>query len=83
MSAVSRLIRLIERAEEVFRSEADWEIKFDTIFGMYIWREIRSAGYGFEWYDPDTSYEEDVTYYVNALTEFKERLQKLPEEKEP
>jgi hypothetical protein len=78
--SVSNLIRLIERAEAIFRSEADWEIKYDTIFDMFIWRKIRDVGHHFEWCDPDTSYEEDVTAYVTALSEFKERLQKLPEE---
>lgn len=82
MSYIVNLIHLIERAERIFQSDADWEMKYDTIFGMRIWQRLGEAGYHVEWCDPDTTYEEDVTAYVNALTEYKGRLQKLPVEED-
>lgn len=76
---IKELSKLIDEAEIVFNSTADWSIKYDAIFAMNIWKQIREAGFDFEWYDPDTSYEEDVTYYFRALKEFQDNLGNLVE----
>ena len=60
----------INQAISIFQSDLDWEIKYDKIFSMGIWQLIRQSGYSFEWDDPDTTYEEDLTAYVIALEEF-------------
>lgn len=46
-------------------SDTKWEDKYDTIFRLG--RGLNEAGFGVEWYDPDTSYQEDVQAYVQAL----------------
>jgi maltooligosyltrehalose synthase len=51
-----------------------WKEKYDYIFDMKIGKCIRDAGYNFDWYDPDCSYEDDVRAYVNALVEWKEEM---------
>ncbi len=60
---------LIAQAESIFNSDLDWETKYDQIFGMKIARKILDAGYSFDYYDPDTTYQEDVTAYMRALTD--------------
>ena len=60
-----------------FTSDVDWKIKYDTIFTMGIGSKIIEAGFDFNWYDPDTSYEEDVTYYFRALQDFQKGMKLL------
>lgn len=62
---------LIAQAESIFKSNLDWETKYNQIFGMKIIRKILDAGYLFEYYDPDTTYREDVTAYMQALIEWR------------
>lgn len=44
----------------------DWEIKYDFVFENLALK-VREAGIHLEYCDPDTSYEEDVMAYINAL----------------
>ncbi len=68
MAKLKKIIALIGTAERIFNSStSDWEAKYDLIFGLDIWQKIRKAGYSFEWSDPDTTYQEDITAYVEAL----------------
>jgi hypothetical protein len=71
------LLSQIRVAEAIFKSEKTWEEKYDQIFRMGIWQNIRET-HSFDWYDPDTSCEEDVTCYINALISFREEyLEKI------
>lgn len=83
---MKRLISAIEDSEKVLQSEADWKMKYDVLFGRHrkVIRPLLALyGLDLEWCDPDTSYEEDVRAYMTALSELKERLQKLPDLPEP
>lgn len=66
----------IEMVEAIFGSGATWEYKFDRIFGMSngIRALLNELNISFDWTDPDTTYEEDVTAYVNALRAVKENV---------
>ncbi len=58
----------------------DFELLYDVVFATHsecISPIIEMLGMKFDWCDPDTSYEEDVEAYLNALDEFKKRLQTL------
>ncbi len=70
---IQKLIELIDEASKIFHSDTDWEVKYDAIFGMKIGQKIIAAGFSFDWYDPDTTYQEDVTAYFRALEEWKDR----------
>lgn len=66
----------VERIDEIIRIyklDIDWEAKYDRIFDIV--KDLRDAGhlYHLSYYDPDTSYEEDVTAVVNALIDYKAR----------
>lgn len=72
---------LLQDQELIFESEADWETKFSVLFNNYsrtIKPLLKANGLKLEWYDPDTSYEEDVRAYMAALLRLKEQLEKLP-----
>jgi hypothetical protein len=62
--------------ELILGSGATWEYKYDRIFGMSrgIRGLIDELDISFSWCDPDTSYEEDVTAYVEALRVLRENV---------
>lgn len=67
----------IDRIEEMFASSADWEIKFHRIFGYgaeNVQPLIEAFGLRLEYCDPDTTYQEDVTAYVQALRDLRKRM---------
>lgn len=68
------IVTLYEQAKKIFDSDITWELKYDLIFSLEISKKVSGK---FEWYDPDTSYEEDVTYYMNAFGEYVEQIKKL------
>lgn len=46
-----------------------WEAKYDLIFSDNICQKTSGL---FQWYDPDTSYEEDVKAFYNAFRDYME-----------
>lgn len=59
------LLEVYSEAIRIFDSGISWKAKYDLIFSDRI-----SQGVDFEWYDPDTSYEEDVTSFIKAFKEY-------------
>lgn len=75
LEKVKEFIRLADIAKEIINNEfLEWKEKYDLIFGLKI---QSTTGITFDWYDPDTTYEEDVTYYFEALMEKADRLRTL------
>ena len=60
---------LADAARAIARSDASWETKYDLIFSDEISGAIRQMNMAPDYYDPDTSYEEDVLAYIKALSE--------------
>ncbi len=74
------LISAIEESERYFNANVDWETRFDVIFGRHgtaIRPLVEELPISFKWFDPDTTYEEDVRAYMYELSALKEKLQKL------
>src|SRR4051812_31636023 len=72
-------IDMVDKVEQIFNSDFGWEDKYDLIFKDYSPRQLSCIlGRYIEYYDPDTSYEEDLTAYVNALVEIKNSLYTEP-----
>lgn len=69
--ALSELRALVAHAEETFENEAlDWESRYDAIFANAprIRALMSELSLGpLDYYDPDTTYEEDAGAYVSAL----------------
>lgn len=78
MSIASNLIKSIERIESVYESDLmDWESKYDCCFALasvHIYKQLDRLGMPLDYYDPDGSYQQDVTALVNALRELKSAL---------
>ena len=67
-----REARRILNDEEMEDSDSDYEQRYDTIFDLgkkVIYPLIRELRISFDYYDPDTTYEEDVRAFVDALVE--------------
>lgn len=63
----------------VYRSDLDWETKYGVVFRLSGELKYLLGVYGLSihWHDPDTSYQEDVTAYVNAIIEMLPEIEKL------
>ena len=55
----------------------DWESKYNAIFAMRIPEQFRQLGLSFDWYDPDTSYEDDVRAFISAVEQFLPKVEAL------
>jgi len=75
-------IQISREAREIANSEADWETKYDLIFSADISQTIFFLGISFDYCDPDSSYEEDVMAYVNAINAKSDELEKTLARKE-
>lgn len=54
-------------AKKVFDDDTiDWELKYDLIFNENVSRRVFSLTQ-LDYYDPDTTYQEDVTAFMNAF----------------
>jgi len=56
---------IYERAKRIIASDLEWEDKYGIIFSKEISRK-----FNLNYYDPDTSYEDDVMAFMNALDEY-------------
>ena len=66
------LAELIDKAEVIFSNpDVSWEDKYSLIFGMKMWDKFKKAGINITWYDPDTSYEDDITAWMWAIRDHK------------
>ena len=75
--AVSEFIDLADQAVAIRDSDASWETKFHLIFSADIARAIYDTGMHFNYYDPDTSYEEDTLAFVQAAQEKANELRNI------
>lgn len=66
-----KIVRYLALAGEVFRiadSSATAETKYDLIFSNELSCSLADL-FKLDYYDPDTSYEDDIAAYVGALRE--------------
>ena len=69
------LLDQIDNALEVVDSPSlDWETKYNYVFSLRLYTEIRKEGIQFDWYDPDISYKHDVLAYAEALKRIRPEL---------
>ena len=89
-NSYQELCYLIGRVNQVYKEEYDersfttdeeWEAKYDMIFSDQLAKRIRELMGPLDYYDPDTSYYEDVQAYVTALNDEWRRKKKVLEAK--
>lgn len=57
--------KIYERAKRIIASDLEWKDKYDMIFSEEISRKI-----SLDYYDPDTTYEEDVMAFMKAFDSY-------------
>jgi hypothetical protein len=66
-----RLLEIYEYAMEVWRSDLTEKEQYNRIFSPAVSQSVCRLLPGFDWYDPDTSYQEDVDAF---MYEFEARM---------
>ena len=66
MDKIRRYLALADQVFQIADSDASPEIKYELIFSEDGSRALGRL-FQLDYYDPDTSYEEDVQAYVSAL----------------
>ena len=78
MEKLQTFIKLADLADSICWSNSiGWKTKYNFIFSKEMSKQIEETGISFDYYNPDTSYEEDVTAYVIAITEKADELRKI------
>ena len=67
---MEKLLELHDNATQIVNSDLSWEAKYDLIFSANLSRKVFDIAIGFDYYDPDTTYEEDVMAFYYAFTEY-------------
>ena len=70
---IKLLNELNDIANKIYKSNLDWEQKYDLIFSDSLSKVVFNEIY-IDYYDPDTSYKEDITAFVNAFNEKMKQL---------
>lgn len=79
MSALERIreyLDLFEEARVIYESDATWETKYDLIFSDQISKPMNKL-FRLDYYDPDTTYEEDLTAWFRAAEDKVDDLSKI------
>jgi hypothetical protein len=70
---VDKLKELLSLADDIRQSTLEPEHQYHLIFSDKISKKIyaifKEFNYLFDYYDPDTSYEEDMDYFLRAVRE--------------
>lgn len=66
---LTKLQDLLNLTNKIFKSDISWEAKFDLIFSDNISRAVFDL-ISLDYYDPDTTYEEDVSAFVHAFRDY-------------
>jgi hypothetical protein len=74
----------IKELQETFygkeEPEDGWEGIYHQVFCSNVKEDLKEIGISFSWYDPDKTYAEDISAYLQALDEVKTRIkQKIVE----
>ena len=78
METYKEIKRIYDRANKIVASDLDWGKKYDLIFSDDISKKVR-----FNYYDPDTSYREDVLAFMDGFDEYIKDVEKLKDIDEP
>ena len=66
VSLEQKLYSIYDEANRIVQSDISWEEKYDLIFSENISKKVFSLC-SLDYYDPDTTYEEDTLAFMSAL----------------
>ena len=62
--------KLSKWEEEAVLGELSWEDLYDIVFSKKVSKRIYKILPNFTWYDPDTTYQEDVVAFITQFKEY-------------
>ena len=62
--------KLSKWEEEAVLGELSWEDLYDIVFSKKVSKRIYKILPNFSWYDPDTTYQEDVVAFITQFKEY-------------
>ena len=62
--------KLSKWEEEAVLGELSWEDLYDIVFSKKVSKRIYEILPNFSWYDPDTTYQEDVVAFITQFKEY-------------
>lgn len=62
--------KLSKWEEEAILGELSWEDLYDIVFSEKVSKRIYKILPNFSWYDPDTTYQEDVVAFITQFKEY-------------
>lgn len=62
--------KLSKWEEEAVLEELSWEDLYDIVFSKKVSKRIYKILPNFTWYDPDTTYQEDVVAFITQFKEY-------------
>lgn len=81
MNKYQQLVSLNIKVQRLIEEEIDWEMKYDLIFSKDISRKVfdlfEELNLKLDYYDPDSSYEEDIKAFAYALDDKMKELSKV------
>lgn len=82
MNTIQEFIKLNNKIQTILHEKnIDWEFKYDMIFSENISRKVfsllKELGTPLDYYDPDTSYAEDVIAFANAVEQKVKNLDQI------
>ncbi len=73
---INKFLSIYNEAKAIWDSGAEWSLIYDMIFCEEIAKKLNRL-FDIEYYDPDTSYEEDVNAFMRAVKAKAEELEKI------
>lgn len=69
--------KLSKWEEEAVLGELSWEDLYDIVFSKKVSKQICEILPNFTWYDPDTTYQEDVVAFITQFKEYFNAIRRL------
>lgn len=66
--AQREFIALAREVQRICDTDASWEMKYELVFSKELSGRLQAL-YSLDYYDPDTTYEEDVLAFCRAVNE--------------
>ena len=73
--AQREFVTLAREAQRICETDASWETKYQIVFSKALSSRMLDLVH-VEWYDPDTTYEEDVLAFCRAVNEKADDLER-------
>ncbi len=80
MKEIKKFIKYSDVIQDVIQRNIAWKAKYNIVFSENMWSMIEGVDIDVHWFDPDTSYKEDVMSYAGAVKAIADELKEVIDE---